>query len=314
MTEAEFQEFLITVGYRYNKKSKTAFNTFEGFHTMICFKDKEKRYSVTLDAGVNDRTKLREMLSSYSSENKGYVLKASYSRKKLIEITVKMTVDSETDREHLKQLSHFMTELYKSGVIFPVCRVCGRNRKTGIYVIGTELTPVCDNCITRKRRIYEKRVDSFEKKTQNMPGGIFGALYGGCFGASVYVLLYQFLPSWGIFAALIAIGAYGGFVVTGNRATRKSAVICFILSVLIFAAAEYAALVAAMSVLIEREGGGIAVTEAMQATNASLGDMGYLGGILIELGIGIAAMAVIGIVYFMKRVYTRPLKISKNIL
>ncbi len=313
MTESEFQEFLITVGYRYNKKSKTAFNSFEGFHTLISFRESEKRYVVTLSAGVKDMSALLGKLRSFAADGKDYVIKSAYNNRQ-IEMILKMTVDSEIDREHLKNVSRFMTELYKSGCINPQCRVCSRNRKTGLYVIGRELVPVCTSCITRKRRLYEKRRDMFEKKTQNMPAGLFGALFGAMLGASLYVLFYQLFPSFGTTALLIICGAFSGFVVTGNRATRKSAVICFVLSCIVFAAAEYVSLVAGLAVLIEREGGGIAVTEAIQVTNSSFTDMNYLLAILPELGVGLAVMAIVGVVYFLKRKYTRPLTISKNVL
>lgn len=313
MTESEFQEFLITVGYRYNKKSKTAFNSFEGFHTMISFKENEKRYIVTLSSGVRERPKLDGMLKTFSAENKDFVIKTAYTDHR-VEMILRMTVDSEIDREHLKEVSRFMTELYKSGCINPVCRICSRDRKTGIYVIGQELVPVCSSCITRKRRLYEKRRDMFDKKVQNMPAGIAGALFGAMLGASLYILLYQLFPSFGTTALLIVCGAFAGFVVTGNRATRKSAVICFIMSCVVFFAAEYASLVAGLAVLIEREGGGIAVTEAIQVTNANFADMNNISLVLPEILIGIAVMAAAGIVYFLKRNYTRPLTISKNIL
>ena len=44
MTESEFQEFMITVGYRYNEKTKSAFNSFEGFKTIIEFSQKDNKY------------------------------------------------------------------------------------------------------------------------------------------------------------------------------------------------------------------------------------------------------------------------------
>lgn len=316
MTEGEFQEFLIKVGYRYNKKSKTAFNSFEGFHTLICFLEKEKRYHVQLDAFADDKPALEKMLRDFSSEGKDYVTKA-VCKNRIIEISIKMTVDSQIDREHLEQLARFMTTLYKSGTIRPLCRVCGRGRKTGLYVIGQELTPVCENCITRKRRLYERRVDLFEKKQQNMPAGIAGALFGAMLGASLYVLLYQLWTGLGIYAALIMLGAFAGFVAAGNRATKKSAVVCYILSVIVFIITEYTAIVTALAIQIEREGGGIAVAEAMQVTNTYLTDTAYLSyiwTIFLELGIGIAVMALIGLGYYLKRRYTRPLKISKNVL
>ena len=74
------------------------------------------------------------------------------------------------------------------------------------------------------------------------------------------------------------------------------------------------ALAAGMSILIEHEGGGIAVTEAMEMTNISLTDISYLKAILLEIAVGSAVMIAVGVVYFLKRMLTRPLKISKNIL
>lgn len=316
MTEGEFQEFLIKVGYRYNKKSKTAFNSFEGFHTLIRFMENEKRYLVQLDAFADDRPVLEKMLRDFSAEGKDHVTKAAY-KKRIVEISIKMTVDSQIDREHLEGLARFMMTLYKSGAIRPLCRVCARGRKTGLYVIGQELEPVCDSCITRKRRLYERRVDMFEKKQQNMPAGIAGALFGAILGSSLYVLLYQLWTGFGLYAALIALGAFAGFVVAGSRATKKSAVVCYILSVIVFAAAEYTAIVTALAIQIEREGGGIAVAEAMQVTNTYLTDpsySSYIWTILIELAVGVVVMALIGLGYFLKRRYTRPLKISKNVL
>lgn len=313
MTEGEFQEFLITVGYRYNTKAKSAFNTFEGFRTIVEFNEKENRYTFFLAAGVKDIAALQSKLKQFASKNKEFNISAVY-RDKRIRINVKMTIDSDIDREHLKEVTRFISSIQKSELIYPICRICSRNRKTGLYVVGRELVPMCDNCLTRKRRQYERRRDKFEKKKQNMPGGIAGAVFGAAAGAWVYILLYQFFSGFGVTSALIAFLCFAGFVVAGRRATRKSAVICMIIAVFAFAAAEYMALVASMAVLIEREGGGIAVSEAIFATNMSFKDQNYLMSILIESGIGIGVMIVVGIAYFLKRKYTRPLKISKNIL
>lgn len=315
MTESEFQEFLITVGYRYNKKSKSAFNSYEGFHTIIEFNENEGRYSLLLDAMPVGIDALSQKLKEFSADNKDYITKAIYSAKdRQIRINIKMTVDSEIDREHLKTTAKFVMDLCKSDTMTPLCRVCSRNRKTGLYVIGTVLTPVCDNCIVRKRRQYEHRRDMFEKKKQNMSAGLFGAVFGAALGSSIYILMYQLLPFYGIWGGIIAPLSFGGFVLTGKRATRLSAVICEIISVFAFIAAEYLALIASNSIMIENDGGGIAVSEAIELTNMTLTESSYLQTVIVELIIGTAIMLVTGVLYFLKRSLTRPLKISKNVL
>lgn len=316
MTESEFQEFMITVGYRYCEKAATAFNSFEGFHTRIQFNEKEKRYSLLLSAGTNtsnDAIDVQNMLKEFSALHKNCITKAVYADKK-ININLKMTVDSEIDKNELKETAKFIIELCKSEKIIPLCSVCFRNKKTGLYIVGRELMPMCDLCVARKRRRYEYKKNVFDKKTQNMPAGIAGAVFGALLGAAVYVLLYQFLNMYGTGSLFIVFLSFVGFVVTGQRATRKSAVICEIISAVIFVMAEYISLVANMSILIEQKGGGIAVSEAIQATNMSFGDMSFLFSAGLDIAIGFAVMAIAGLVYFLKRKYTRPLKISKNIL
>ena len=313
MTEGEFQEFLITVGYRYNAKSKSGFNTFEGFHTIVQFLTDENRYSFILGAATDDLQELNERLRTFSSENKRFVTKAKYKDKR-IRINIKMTVDSEIDKESLKEAARFFTELCKSGVIRPVCSVCSRNRKTGVYIVGTELMPICEKCIVRKRKQYERRRDMFEKKKQNMPAGIAGALFGAALGRSVYILLYQFAQFYGIWAGIIVTCVFAGYVVAGKRATKLSAIICEVIAFLAFMFAEYCALVANMAILIERNGGGIVVTEAIESINSSFFTFSILNDVILEIIIGTAVMAVIGIIYFVKRMTTRPLKISKNLL
>ena len=316
MTESEFQEFMITVGYRYCEKAATAFNSFEGFHTRIQFNEKEKRYSLLLSAGTNtsnDTIDVQNMLKEFSALHKNYITKAVYADKK-ININLKMTVDSEIDKNELKETAKFIIGLCKSEKIIPVCSVCLHNKKTGLYIVGRELMPMCDLCVSRKRRRYEYKKNVFDKKTQNMPAGIAGAVFGALIGAAVYVLLYQLLPMYGTGSLLIVFLSFVGFVVTGQRATRKSAVICEIISAVIFVMAEYISLVANMSILIEQKGGGIAVSEAIQVTNMSFGDMSFLFAAGLDIAIGFAVMAIVGLAYFLKRKYTRPLKISKNIL
>lgn len=313
MTEGEFREFLITVGYRYNEKTKTGFNTFEGFHAMIGFYSAENRYTLTLGATADDMPSLSEKLKSFAGQNKVFISKASYKDRQ-IRMTIKMTVDSEIDREHLKEVTRFVTDLCKSGIITPICRVCAKNKKTGMYIIGKELMPVCDKCIERKRKQYERRRDMFEKKKQNMPAGICGALFGAMVGASVYVLLYQFWTGFGIWAGIIVSCIFGGYVVAGRRATRLSAVICEIIAVFTLTLAEYIAMIANMAISIERNGGGIAVTEAIESTNSTFSDYSILNAFIMEILIGIGVMAVTGVIYFLKRKFTRPSKISKNLL
>lgn len=313
MTESEFQEFLITVGYRYNSKSKSGFNTFEGFHTIIEFLAEENRYSLLLGCNAEDMTLLLHKLKSFSAENKTFITKALYKDRR-IKINVKMTVDSDIDRENLKNVTRYITELCKSGIILPICRVCSRNRKTGMYIVGRELMPICDKCIVRKRRQYERRRDMFIKKKQNMPAGLAGAFFGAALGASVYILLYQFWQAYGIWAGVIAVCTFAGYVIAGKRATKLSAVFCEIISFAAFLCAEYCAIVANMAILIERQGGGIVVTEAIESTNNSFSTYTILNSVIFEILIGTAIMAVIGVAYFLKRKYTRPLKISNNIL
>lgn len=316
MTESEFQEFMIIVGYRYNEKTRTAFNSFNGFRNLIEFSDKENRYSLVLDcvgASPAQLDSVEERIKNFHAEHKNYVVKSGYSKKQ-IQIVMKMTIDSDLDKEELKALVHFMTELCKSGDLRPVCRVCARDRKTGLYVVGKEVTPICEACVGRKRRLYEKRKNVFLNKTQNMPGGIAGAVFGAILGAAVYVLIYQLMPMLGIGSLLIVGLSFSGFIVTGNRATRKSAVICEIISALVFLAAEYVSLVLTSAVEIERLGGGIAISESIEITNASLCDKTYIFSLLPELIVGLVLIAAAGLGYYLKRAYTRPMKISKNIL
>lgn len=316
MTEGEFQECMIILGYRYNEKSGTAFNSFEGFRNLIMFVETENRYVLYLDcscSGTQELESVNEKLKKFHEDHKNYVLKAEY-KKHRINIVLKMTIDSDIDKDELKALVHFMTELCKSGEIIPVCRVCARNRKTGLYVVGKEVMPICEACVGRKRRLYEKRRNVFLNKTQNMPGGIAGAVFGAFLGAAVYVLLYQLFPMYGTGSLVISVLSFLGFIVTGIRATRKSAVICIIISCAVFFAAEYAALVFSSAISIEHLGGGIAIAEAVRITNFSLQDGGYLFSILPEIIIGIALIMLSGLVYLIKRSKTRPTKISKNIL
>ncbi|GEM_PF-4884611 len=315
MTESEFQEFVITMGYRYNEKAKTAFNTFEGFHNRIEFAKHESRYLVRLECAPSncEPQELRQLLREFQSERKEAVPKV-YFRKRYIGIELKKTVDSEIDKEELKALVHFITELCKSDKLVPLCRICARQRKTGVYVVGQEIMPVCDSCVTRMRRRHEKRRDLFEKKRQNMPAGLLGALFGGMLGALLNILCYQLFPLKGVWSVFIAVLAYCGFVVTGRRANKKSGIICAAMSVVIFLLSEYAAMVLETAILIEREGGGIAVSESVDITNAGLSDPSYLMTLLPEYIIGVAVVLAVGAVYFLKRSLTRPVKISKNLL
>lgn len=316
MTESEFQEFIITVGYRYNEKSGTAFNTFEGFHSLIVFNGKEKKYSVYLNAAPltsSDAAEISKKTEEFKSKHKNYVTKASY-KKKTVHLCIKMTVDSEVDKRELKETARFIIELCKSGKAVPICKVCSRKRKTGLYVVGRELMPICDPCITRKRRQYEHRKNIFNKKEQNMAGGLAGAVFGSALGAAIYILLYQFIPMFGTGSCIIVSLSFAGFVITGQRATKKSAVICAVISFVMFAAAEYMALVANMAILIEQAGGGIALSEAIDATNSGFGDFSFTNSVLTDILIGTVVIIIVGIIYFLKRKYTRPLKISKNVL
>ena len=314
MTESEFQEFMITVGYRYNEKLKFAFNSFEGFRTVIKFSENKNRYFLTVKTGTSSIAELKKKLQNYELEHKNYVSRAKYS-KKYIKIDIKMTIDSDIDKEELKQLVHFMTELFKSEILEPLCEVCSRPRKTGLYIVGTEPSAICDNCLSRKKRQYEIRKNKFITKKQNMPLGLAGAVFGAALGASIYILLYQFIPYIDMAGGvIIIIPSFIGFVVTGKRATVRSAVICAVLSWLVYLVAEYAAIVASMAILIERAGGGIAVSEAMDVINASLADMQYLMPVINNMIIGSVLMMLTGGIYFLKRNFTRPFKISGNIL
>lgn len=315
MTESEFQEFIITLGYRYNEKSKTAFNSFEKFHTEIKFNPDKNRYIFSLCAETksNNITQIQKILKSFLAEHKNNIIKAKYFDK-TITVSLKMTVDSDIDKEKLKQTSKFIMDMCKSDKIAPVCKVCGNIHETGLYIVGRELMPICDDCVIKKRKLYEHRKNVFELKHQNMFGGILGAIFGALFGASVYVLLYQIFAAFGISTVFIVLFSFMGFVLAGQRATKKSGIICSVIAFIVMIAAEYIAIVTNMAILIEHQGGGIAITEAISATNMSLTDSDFLFSVIIDLIIGTAVIIIIGIGYFLKRKFTRPLKISKNIL
>lgn len=316
MTESEFQEFIITIGYRYCEKAKTAFNSFENFHTRIEFNVKENRYVFLLSADISKQSSINEIKSSlkeFHSEHKTNVLKSVYDNK-TIYISLKTTIDSDIDKDELKQTAKFIMDLCKSGKIIPICKICSRKKQTGLYIVGREIVPMCDLCTAKKRRQYEHRKNIFELKKQNMPGGICGAVFGALLGAVIYIFLYQLIPLYGTAAIFIVTLSFTGFVIAGQRATRKSAVICIFISIAILLLAEYTAIVANMAILIEQEGGGIAVSEAINAIAMSLTDRDYLFSVLFDIATGIVIINLTGVIYFLKRKYTRPLKISKNIL
>lgn len=315
MTESEFQEFIITMGYRYHEKTKTAFNTFEGFHNMIDFREQENRYALRLSCTVNgvETGAILEELKHFQSEHKESVVKVGFKHRQ-ITVEMKMTIDSDIDKEELKALVHFMTVLCKSDKLIPLCGVCGRQRKTGVYIVGREMVPICDACVARKRRLYEKRRDLFEKKQQSMAFGLCGAVFGAVLGGLLNVLLYQLLPIGGLWSIPTAILAFMGFVVTGRRATKKSGIICTVIAMLFYALSQYAAVVLETAILIEREGGGIAVAEAMNITHSGLTDSSYRIDFLVGIAIGCGLIIAVGVAYFLKRKFTRPMKISKNLL
>lgn len=315
LTESEFQEFIITLGYRYHEKTKTAFNTFEGFHCLIGFAEPESRYVLRLSCEPKDGTSMAitDALKQFQSEHKESVTRVGFKRRH-ITIELKMTIDSDIDKEILRALVHFMTLLCKSEQLVSLCEVCGRQRKSGVYAVGREIMPICDACVSRKRRLYEKRRELFEQKRQNMAAGIGGAIFGAVLGALLNVLLYQIFPVRGIWSILIALLTFAGFVVTGQRATKKSGLICVAIAVLFYTASEYAAMVLETAIFIEREGGGMAVAEAIAITHSGLTDQSYLMNFLMELLIGFGLILITGAAYFLKRKFTRPMKISRNLL
>lgn len=313
MTESEFQEFIITIGYRYCEKAKTAFNSFEGFHTTILFNKKENRYIFSLNSDTETQTSVEDIQKKLKELHKNNIVKSVYSDKKII-IVLKMSIDSDIDKNNLKQTANFMINLCKSGKMIPICESCSQKNNTGIYIVGSKLTPLCGACVEKKRRQYEHRKNVFELKKQNMPAGIIGAIFGALFGASIYMLLYQLIPMFGTASVFIAVLSFMGFVITGERATKKSAVICILISLAIFIITEYLSIVVNMAILIERQGGGIAVSEAINAVGMSLSDNDFFTSVLIDTAIGIMTIIAAGFIYFLKRKYTRPLKISENLL
>ncbi len=316
LTESEFQEFIITMGYRYNEKSKTAFNTFQGFHSLICFGGSENRYSLRLDCtpkSSEDILSVLESLNEFHDEHKEYVVKYSFKRN-YISMELKKTIDSDIDKEQLRAIVHLITVLCKSERLAPICRVCSRQRKTGVYVVGSKMMPICDNCVGRKRRLYEKRRDLFEKKEQHMASGIIGAVFGASLGAMLNILMYQLCPLKGVWSIFIVVLCFCGYVVTGKRATKKSGVICAVISAVIFVLSEYAAIVLETAIGIERDGGHILISESIEITNSVLSDVSSLVSFIPEIVAGLLVILATGIVYFLKRMLTRPMKISKNLL
>ncbi len=316
MTENEFQECMITLGYRYHKKTKTAFNSFEGFHCLIQFGQKENRYILRLDCepqSNQDLEGLKNTLRQYREHHKEYVVRIHYGRRQIL-ISLRKTIDSEIDREQLRALVHFLTELCKSDQLHPLCRVCARKKKTGVYAMGKELVPICDSCIVRKRRLFERRRDLFEKKKQCMAGGLIGAVFGAMLGALIHVLLYQYFPLYGLSGALVAVLCFMGFVVTGKRANKISAVICAVIAALAFLLAEYLSVVLQTAIDIERQGGGIAVSEAIDIIRQSVEAPEGLQPYVTDTCVGIGAIVLVGFLYFLKRRYTRPTRLSKNLL
>lgn len=316
MTENEFQEFIITMGYRYNEKTKTAFNSFEGFHVLIRFAEKESCYLVQMDCEPDGDGAADEVINNlrfFHEEHKEYVMKAALKRRMIV-MEIRKTIDSDIDKEELRSMIHFLTEMCKSGNLAPLCRVCGRRRKSGVYIVGRVPMTVCDACIVRKRRLYEKRRDLFEKKKQSIPGGLIGAVFGAVLGALLNILLYQYVSLHGAGSVLVAVLCFAGFVVTGKRATKLSGVICALIAVVIFTVSQYAAEVLKTAIELEKEGYKIAVTASMDIVQQMLEDADRFYVFAQQIGIGTGVIILTGVAYFLKRKYTRPMKISKNLL
>ncbi len=320
MTESEFEEFVITLGMQYYKPSAAAHGRIDGFETILRFSQRQGRYILSIGAGTEEKDKEHELngqLNRLAAENN----KIFFARfeNHVLQIDMKMTVNSEIDRSTIKDSIGKALGFCKDLKMVPYCKYCGQPKRIGFFTLGGTFDTMCEDCFNVKSSALDAKLKKRNQKTR-FGRGFLGSIVALALGTVLYIILYLFNIRLGLGSIILIFGALFAFAFWGRRHTFKSVLVCMVLSWLFLLAAEYLSYITEFAAeLIEEMGVPYAdffwaVNEAVYWLNTHILTWSVYSSLLLNIGIGTGLILIFGTSFAIGyKFYCRPYIKSERI-
>lgn len=265
-------------GFRLNEEVSAMYGRMNGINVLIQPFIMPETHRVTVQVDIPDNLDRDEFLQELReiSDLYPFVTYIGYLSDHVIALHMNTLGDS--DRENLAVVMEALTKKCEERGLYSCCEFC-QNRGSLLYVsLNGDIKQVCENCADE----IQKTVTAAKPLKENVFLGIIGAVIGTFIGSLLWILLDQIGFIAGIAGYAIVYCGIMGYEKLGKRISKKSIIICIILSILTVFLAD----VASIGITMFREVDGISLLQSFLILPFVLGESEILKSLIINLVIG----------------------------
>lgn len=208
----------------FDSRSATVYGCYNGFEVSVAQVGNTSTFQISASVKRGDSAPDSNELKAFAKQNKKYINSVSAAVYK-----VRFNVTAATIKGAVKNKLRPALEIVTSGLnqmgYENCCQHCGTAEKVGTYYIRNDSARLCESCY----RDYSVENDNMklaeEQKSENIIGGIVGALLGSLIGGVAIVLIGQLGYVAAISGIIMGVCALKGYEMLGGKLTKLGMVI-----------------------------------------------------------------------------------------
>ena len=229
---ATFMKQFQSIGFGLDQQTVTGYRKVDGFCFTVRIDVNRKMYTVSVPCAVHREEDARNMnaaFQQFAAERKKTVKSAFYDGRQISicyqskELTINI-IDG--TKEAVDACMYYIRQY--SAV--PICPVCGRAIDTNIYAVENAVNAMCGDCFLNAQRKVSDSSSSEQRRVENVPLGIVGAILGGLAGAVLWVLFSLMGRIVIIAGALSALAGYLLYKKLAGKISKKGLILSLVIA------------------------------------------------------------------------------------
>lgn len=225
--EQYYEQLAQSTGLRFDAESGALYGQRGGFDLVVSAKNVSSPCSlmVSVSAQRPENLLAKEEVDQFKKDNK--MVEGLVQNGNVLTMFLKNTINQNKLQGNLSDALQALVHFLSTGRFQNCCQTCGKTGETNSCYSSGRYLHLCTDCFASLQK--NKTMNQEQKESENLIGGIAGALIGSLLGVACIIILKQLGYVASISGVVMAFCTLKGYELLGDKLTKKGIVISIVL-------------------------------------------------------------------------------------